>query len=136
MLAAAEETSIVDESFRNAGSNKCEFLSSLQTLADGGLINRERIRTIAAAIAPSLPHARGPKMSDASAAHEQFLEMNASLGLSAGYTWSDLEGEFVDQNTQATRQEFAEPNFDPRSARRRVKRRETGKIGLFRSAIR
>ena len=80
----------------------------LQTIIDGGAIDRERIKTIAAAIAPSLPRARGPKISAASAAHELFLETNASFGLPAGYTWSDIEGDYIDPQTQATRQEFGD----------------------------
>ena len=135
VLAASNETSIVDDLFEKAGSNKGEFLNMLQTLVDGGAIDRERIRTIAAATAPSLPRARGRKISAASAAHELFLEGNASFGLPAGYTWSEDAGDFVDQETQVTRQEFDDPDFDPRSARRRVKLRGTAKTGLSRSTI-
>ena len=136
VLAASKETSIVDELFRKAGLHEGEFLRLLQTVIDGGTINRERITTIAAAIAPSLSRARGPKISAASAAHEQFLETHACLGRRAGYTWSDDEGDFVDQKTQATRQEFGDPDFNPRSARRRVKRRGTTKTASSRSPIR
>jgi hypothetical protein len=135
VIAASKETSIVDELFRNAGLHEGEFLRLLQTVIDGGAINRERIRAIATAIAPSLPCARGRKASAASAAHELFLETNASFGLPAGYTWSAYKGDFVDQETQATRQEFGDPNFAPRSARRRVKLRGTAKTGLSRSTI-
>ena len=136
VLAASEDTSIVDELFRNAGFNKGEFLRLLQTLVDGGAIDREPIRTIAAAIVPSLPRARGRKISAASAAHELFLETNAYFGFPAGYTWSDIEGECLDQRTKATRLEFDDPDFDPRSARRRVKRRGIAKTGSSRSPIR
>jgi hypothetical protein len=136
VLAASKETSIVDELFSNASLHEGEFLRLLQTVIDGGAIDRERIRTIAAAIAPSLYRARGPKISAASAAHEQFLETNAYLGRRAGYTWSEYKGDFVDPRTQATRQEFGDPDFNPRSARRRVKRRGTTKTGLSRSTIR
>jgi hypothetical protein len=127
VLAASNETSIIDDLFGDANSNKGEFLIMLQTLVDGGAIDRERIRTIAAAIAPWLPRARGRKISAASAAHELFLETNESFGLQAGYTWSDLEGECSDQRTKATRQEFDDPDFDPRPAHRRIKRRGTVK---------
>ena len=61
VLAASKETSIVDEFFRNAGLHEGEFLRLLQTVIDGGAIARERIATIAAAITPSLPQARGRK---------------------------------------------------------------------------
>jgi hypothetical protein len=136
VLDASTETSIVDNLFANVGSNKDEFLSLLRTLSDGGVINREQIRKIASAIAPSLPRARGRKVTDESAAHELFLEMNASLGLRAGYTWSDLEGDFVDEETRVTRQEFDNPDFDPRSAHRRIKRRGKAKTGQSRSSTR
>ena len=59
VLAASKETSIVDELFRKAGLHEGEFLRLLQTVIDGGTIDRERITTIAAAIAPSrAPRAR------------------------------------------------------------------------------
>jgi hypothetical protein len=136
VLVTSDETSIVDDLFENANSNKGEFLSILQTLVDGGAIDRERIKTIAIAIAPSLPCALGRKISAASAAHELFLEANASLGLPAGYTWSDTEGEFLDERTKATRKEFDDPNFDPRSAYRRIKRRGTVKTCFSPSPLR
>jgi hypothetical protein len=135
VLAASKKTSIVDELFRNAGLHEGEFLRLLQTVIDGGAINRERIRTIAAAVAPSVRRARGPKITAASAAHELFLETNSSFGLPGGYTWSEDAGDFVDQKTQATRQEFGDPDFSPCSARRRVKRRGLVKTGLPRSTI-
>ena len=53
VLAASQETSIVEELFSKAGLHEGEFLRLLQTVIDGGAIDRERIKTIAAAIAPS-----------------------------------------------------------------------------------
>jgi hypothetical protein len=135
VLAASKKASIVDELFRNAGLHEGEFLRLLQTVIDGGAINRERIRTIAAAVAPSVRRARGPKITAASAAHEQFLETNAFLGFPNGYTWSDIEGVYVDERTNATRLEFDHPAFDPRTARRRVKRRRIAKSGSHRSKV-
>jgi hypothetical protein len=126
VLAASKEASIVDGLFRNAGLHEGEFLRLLQTVIDGGAIDRERIRTIAAAMVPSLPQVRGRKMSAASTAHELFLETNASFGLPGGYTRSGIDGEYTDPRTQATRQEFDDRDFDPRPAHRRVKRRGLG----------
>jgi hypothetical protein len=123
VLAASKETSIVDELFRNAGLHEGEFLRLLQTVIDGGVVT------------PSVRRARGPKIAAASAEHERFLETNASFGLPGGYTWSKDAGDFVDPRTRATRQEFGEPDFAPRSARRRVKRRGSVKTGLSRSTI-
>lgn len=136
VLAASKETSIVDELFSNAGLNEGEFLRLLQTIIDGGAIDRERIQTIAAAVAPSVRRARGPKISAASAAHEQFLEMIASLGLPAGYARSGIDGDYSDPRTQATRLEFDDRDFDPRPAHRRVKRRGLIKTRSSRSPIR
>jgi hypothetical protein len=136
VLAASKETSIVDELFRNADLHEGEFLRLLQTVIDGGAINRERIRTIAAAVAPSVRRARGPKITPASAAHELFLETNACAGLRAGYARSGIDGEYTDPRTQATRQEFDDRDFDPRPAHRRVKRRGLVKTGSSRSPIR
>jgi hypothetical protein len=123
VLAASKETSIVDELFRKAGLHEGEFLRLLQTLVDGGAIDRECIKTIAVAVARSVRRVRGPKITAASAAHERFLETNASFGLSAGYTQSGIDGDYTDPRTQATRQEFDDRDFDPRPAHRRVKRR-------------
>ena len=123
ILAASEETSIIAEMFRNTGLHEGEFLNLLQTLVDGGPTDRERITAIAAAIFSSLRRVRGRQITAASAAHELFLETNSSLGLPGGYTWSEAAGDFVDEKTQATRQEFDDRDFDPRPAHRRVKRR-------------
>jgi hypothetical protein len=136
VLAASQETSIVDKLFSNAGLYEGEFLRLLQTIIDGGAIDREPIKTIAAAIAPSRPLARGPKISAASATHELFLETNASFGLPAGYPKRRVNGEYIDPQTQATKQEFSNADFDPRAAYRRVKRRGLVKTGSSGSPIR
>lgn len=136
VLAASEETSIIEEMFRNAGLHEREFLSLLQTLVNGGAIDGERITAIAAAIVPSVRRARGPKIAAASAAHERFLETNAFLGLSAGYTQSGIDGDYTDPRTQATRLEFDDPDFDPRPAHRRIKRRGTVKTCFSPSPLR
>jgi hypothetical protein len=136
VLAASKETSIVDELFRNAGLHEGEFLRLLQTAIDGGAIDRERIRTIAASVAPSVRGARGPKITAASAAHELFLKTNASFRLPAGYTQSGIDGDYTDPRTQATRLEFDDPDFDPRPAHRRIKRRGTVKTCFSPSPLR
>ena len=122
VLASSKETSIVDELFRNAGLQMGEFLSLLQTVIDGGAINRERISAIAGAGASSVRGARGRKITAASAAHELFLKTNASFGLPSGYTRSGIDGEYTDPRTQATKREFDDRDFDPRPAHRRIKR--------------
>jgi hypothetical protein len=136
VLAASEETSIIEEMFRNAGLHEREFLSLLQTLVDGGEVHRERITAIAAAIVPSVRGVQGPKITAASAAHERFLETNASFRLPAGYTQSGIDGDYTDPRTQATRLEFDDPDFDPRPAHRRIKRRGRVNTGFSRSPLR
>jgi hypothetical protein len=69
LLAAWSETSLVDEIFGKSGLSAAEFLSLLKAVVEGGALERERIREIAAAVVPSLPSARGRKVSPASAAH-------------------------------------------------------------------
>jgi hypothetical protein len=123
VLAASQETSIVGELFRHAGLHEGEFLNLLQAALDGGAIDRERIRAIAAAIAPSAHAGQGRKIRAASAARELFLKTNEPLGLPAGYTWNAYKRDFVDQETQATRLEFDKPKFSPRSTHRRLMRR-------------
>jgi hypothetical protein len=58
VLTASKETSIVDGLFHDAGLHEGEFLGLLQTVIDGGAINRERITTIAAR---SRPRCLAPK---------------------------------------------------------------------------
>jgi hypothetical protein len=121
LLAAGDESSILDEIFRKAGldgTELSELVYLLKGAVNGGPLERERIREIAAAVVPSLPSARGRKVSAASAAHEEFLKFAEHLGY-WGYTYSDLERDFVDERTKATRLEFGDPDFDPRPAYQR-----------------
>lgn len=52
LLAAWEETSIVDTIFDSAGANKLEFIELLKTFAKGDALARRRIAEIAAEVAP------------------------------------------------------------------------------------
>ena len=96
VLAVSRETSIVDRLFSNARLHEGEFFRLLQAVIDGGAIDRERIKTIAAAIVPTLPRARGPKITPPSAAHELFLETNTYLGLPIGCPTRRVDGEYTD----------------------------------------
>ena len=121
LLGAWDETSIVDQIFREAGLSEVEFVALLRVVAvnGGGPLERDRIKEIAAAVVPSLPSARGRRVSAASAAHEEFLETAAKYVGCRGYTYNDLERDFVDEQTKATRLEFGDPDFDPRPAYQR-----------------
>ena len=83
LLAAQDETSMLDEIFRKAGLNGTE-LSELVYLLKGGVngepLERDRIREMAAAVVSSFPSARGRRVSAASAAHEEFLKFARIVG--------------------------------------------------------
>jgi hypothetical protein len=121
LLAAHDETSMLDEIFGKAVLNteQSELVDLLKVAVNGGPLERDRIRKIAAEVAPSLPSARGRKVSAASAVHEQFLETVERYIGPRGYTYSAYEDDFIDEQTNATRLEFGDPHFDPRPAYRR-----------------
>lgn len=121
LLAAHDETSMLDEIFRKAGLDGAElskFVHLLRGAVNQEPFERNRIREIAAAVVPSLPSVRGRKASAASVAHEEFLKLAEHVG-PRGYTYSDLERDFVDERTKATRLEFNSPDFNPRPAYQR-----------------
>ncbi|MBV8923017.1 hypothetical protein [Bradyrhizobium sp.] len=132
LLAAWEETSIIDDIFDEVGvsqpalkevhPNPFEFVSLLRSVVERREISTSRLRQIAADIAPHIVNSRGPKISAASAAHELILETVFLDGPSA-YTWDPIKGDFSDGLTQATRLEFGNPNFSPQPARRRARKR-------------
>ena len=130
LLAAHDETSMLDQIFGKAGLNDTELselVYLLKVFVNGGPLERHRIREIAAEVAPSLPNARGRKVSAASAAHEQLLETVERYIGPRGYTYSACEGDFVDEHTKATRLEFGDPHFDPRPAHWRLAARRKAK---------
>lgn len=123
---------MLDEIFGKAGLKGTE-LSELVYLLKGGVngepLERDRIREIAAAVVRSFPSARGPKVSAASAAHEEFLKCARIFG-PHGYTYSNDKEDFVDERTKATRFEFDDPDFDPRPAYQRFSARRKAKSSL------
>jgi hypothetical protein len=130
LLAAHDETSMLDQVFGKAGLNDTELselVYLLKVFVNGGPLERDRIREIAAEVAPSLPSARGRKVSPASAAHEQLLETVEGYIGRRGYTYSACEDDFVDEQTKATRLEFGDPHFDPRPAYQRLAARRKAK---------
>ena len=74
LLAAWEETSIVETIFDDADLGASEFIGLLRSVVEGREVACPRITEIAAAVAPHLSIPRGLKVSAASAAHEFFLE--------------------------------------------------------------
>jgi hypothetical protein len=92
-----------------------EFVESLEAVARGDYTACERVREVAAALAPG-------KASAASIAHELWLS-NSKLTGQMSYTWDEARGDFTDPLTRATRLAFGDPDFDPRSAFRRHRAR-------------
>jgi hypothetical protein len=123
LLEACEKTSVVQTIFCTAGLNESEFMEALKSAAEGDEIACRHAAQIAALIAPDLLVARGPKVSAASAAHESLLEDFNEMTGSRSYTYSDDKEDYVDSLTEATRLEFGNPDFDPRPAHRRLKRK-------------
>jgi hypothetical protein len=124
LLAAWEETSIIEAIFVDAGLHEFEFIRLLQSIAEGHQVAHHRLTEIAASLAPHLLVPRGLKVSAASAAHEAFLEYAVMRMEPRAYTWNEIKGKCTDPMTEATRREFPGGHFDPRPAYRRLKARQ------------
>lgn len=121
ILQILEDTSLADGLFRDLEPfDGLVFIRALRWCLDGDLSGRSDIIRIAEAIKARVVVLRGPKLSSASAAHEYLIE-NASLFRPHSYSYSDMRGDFTDALTMATREEFDDPNFDPRPAARRAR---------------
>jgi hypothetical protein len=96
------------------------FLKELRFCLAGDLSGRAEVVRIAKAIWRRVFVSRGPKLTHASAAHEYFLE-SLSPFKSGSFTWSPSEEDFTDILTKATREEFDDPDFEPRSSQRRLR---------------
>ena len=123
LLKAWDESSVIETIFHEAGQDEFEFVRLLEAARAGNTSVFNRLAEIAVTLAPKLTVARGPKRQADSEAHVLFLQTGGEFGYSRGYTWTDLEGNFTDPQTQATRLEFNKPTFNPIPARRVVKRR-------------
>jgi hypothetical protein len=117
LLKAYRESDVLDEIF--AGAASAEFARSLETTAAGDKSAQDRLRDIAALVAPTLSISRGRRMSAASAAHELIAE--GPWETPRAYTWNVFDEDFTDEFTKATRIEFGDPEFDPRPAVRRAR---------------
>src|SRR5271170_7403299 len=105
LLAASRETRIIRAIFIEAHLSDHILINMLPPAAQGDEMAIERILEIARMAAPRIRIRRGPKVTAASAAHELFLEKHGIRGASA-YSYSDLEEDFIDEPTRATRLEF------------------------------
>jgi hypothetical protein len=122
LLKCWEESTVLETIFDEAGVDVFEFIRLLIAAQAGQTSVFDRLAEIAAALRQALTVPRGPKTSPASEAHVLFLEVIRDFGARA-YTWKDIESDFTDAQTRATRREFNAPSFNPVSARRRLKRR-------------
>lgn len=123
LLAAWQETSVIETIFEKAGLDDFEFIRSLESAANGNEDAYRHVTKIAAELAPHLSMSRGPKISAASVAHESFLEEAVNRIRPRRYTYNIVEEDFTDPVTAATRREFNDNDFDPQSAVRRLKTR-------------
>jgi hypothetical protein len=121
LLQAWDKTSIIETVFDEIGLSETEFIGLLKALVEGRVVDCRRITEIAAQLAPHSSPGRGPKIREASAAHEFFLAAIERITGAHAYTWNAVEGNFTDPATKATRMEFNEADFDPRPAHRRRK---------------
>jgi hypothetical protein len=115
LLKKSEDCSAVETIFSENDMPADEFIDLLHLIVGGFAVDRPRLAEIVAAVSPALKTRSGRKPSAASAAHEFLLEH-----MQCGYTWDVDNEDFSDPLTQATRVEFDDPDFSPRSARRRV----------------
>jgi hypothetical protein len=120
LLAASDKCSAVETLFYEANFSASEFLELLYSIVYCGELDQRRVIEIAADISSRLRTRRGRTLSPASAAHEFLLDH-----LQCGYTWNVGYEDYSDPLTQATRQEFDDPDFSPRSARRRMNARRS-----------
>ena len=118
LLEAEKTGSPLGEVLHGSNLSAFEFLELLGAVVRGDRSSSQRVREIAAVLAPRLSVRRGRKASAATIAHELLL----SLG-SRSYSWDYATGDYSDPETQATRLAFGDPDFDPRPASRRQKKR-------------
>jgi hypothetical protein len=122
IVAAWRETWVLRTIFTEAGLNDDLFVQSIGQMSGGDINALQMVLHIAANSAPKIKLPRGPKLTAASATHELFLESQVRCTARA-YTYSEYDENFVDEATKATRLEFGDERFSPRSAWRRLKAR-------------
>jgi len=76
-----------------------------------------RLAKIAPLIFKSVPRARGRSLSTATVAHAQLLMALRGGGRRASFTYSDIDDDYTDKMTAATRRHFQKPCFCPVGAR-------------------
>jgi hypothetical protein len=125
LLTAWTETSVIENIFWQANSDEAEFVKLLRAIVAGDEYSEPRIAETVAQLTPHLSVSRGPKMSLETITHQFVLEILRDLDKPRGYTLDGSTGHFTDPRTEATRIVFNKPAFDPRMARRRIRRGKT-----------
>ena len=87
----------------------------------------KRLVEIAKTLLPYLPDPRGRPVSTGTGVHLFLLFYITTPAYRPSYTWSDIESDFVDPMTRASRVLLGDPNFDPRPACRLARTREFAK---------
>ena len=118
LLRAGNETTVFETIFESDLDREREFIGLLECAIQSA--PSPRLKEIAASVATTLTLPRGPKTKASSIAHELILQQGLAKG---SYTYNEIEGDYTDALTRATRQEFDEETFSPRAARNRIRRR-------------
>jgi hypothetical protein len=102
------------------------FIREIRFCASGDMTGRAEITRTAKAVWRRVMVSRGRKLTVASAAHEYLLE-SFSLFDEVSYTWSPEKEDFTDIFTKATREEFDDPLFSPKSASNRLREKRVSR---------
>jgi hypothetical protein len=94
-----------------------EFLDITGKAAERQSAACAELADIAPLIFNSVPKARGGSLSVITVAHAQLLMALREAGCSASFTYSDIEEDYTDQMTTATRRHFQRPRFCPVGSR-------------------
>ncbi len=124
LLEVWNTTSSLGDVFDGVDVSVFEFVDALEGADRGERAACQRLTEIAASLAPGLSARRGPKASAASIAHEFSLTLLANMSKPIAYTYDPIGQDFTDRWTRATQLAFGDPDFDPRPARRRQKKRQ------------
>jgi hypothetical protein len=126
LLEVWNATSSLGNAFHGSDLSVFEFVEALEGAVRGELAACRRVTEVATRLALGLSVRRGPKVSEASMAHQLLLTYVANTPGPKSYTRNPISGEFTDSLTRATRTAFSNPRFDPRPAfrRHRVRRQQ------------
>jgi hypothetical protein len=122
LLEAAMSTTVFETLFEAHLVRELEFVRLLESAIDSG--PSRRLIEIAMSLVKTPALRRGPKTKASSIAHEHILREELAVNRSTAYTYNEIEGDFTDTLTKATRREFDEPDFKPRAARNRIRRND------------